>query len=61
MPPGAQIPLSMLRPPDLDLRFMALCQVLIQKGIVTELELLEALKALEAGGPTGSGDKPSES
>ena len=56
----AQIPLSMLRaemPPDLDLRFMALCQVLISKGIVTELELLDALKKLESGNP----GKPSDS
>ena len=49
----AQIPLSMLKPPDLDLRFMALCQVLISKGIVTEVELMDALKSLEG--------KPSES
>jgi hypothetical protein len=40
----AQIPLSSLRePPDLELRFRALCQVLVNKGIVTEAELLEAL------------------
>jgi hypothetical protein len=40
----AQIPLSSLRePPDLEHRFKALCQVLVNKGIVTELELLEAL------------------
>ena len=40
----AQIPLSSLRePPDLDARFKALCQVLVNKGIVTEAELLEAL------------------
>jgi hypothetical protein len=40
----AQIPLSALREsPDLELRFRALCQVLVTKGIVTEVELLEAL------------------
>jgi hypothetical protein len=42
----AQIPLSSLRPPDLETRFDALCQVLIGKGIVTEAELAEALKKL---------------
>jgi len=53
----AQIPLSMLKgespPDDLDLRFMALCQVLIAKGVVTETELLDALKKLE-GKPSDS-------
>jgi hypothetical protein len=42
----AQIPLSSLRPPDLEARFSALCQVLVSKGIVTEAELAEALKKL---------------
>jgi hypothetical protein len=42
----AQIPLSSLRPPDLESRFSALCQVLVSKGIVTEAELAEALKKL---------------
>jgi hypothetical protein len=53
----AQIPLSVLKresPADnLDLRFMALCQVLIDKGILTEAELVDAVKKLEG--------KPSES
>jgi hypothetical protein len=40
----AQIPLSSLREPqELEHRFRALCQVLVNKGIVTEAELLEAL------------------
>ena len=58
----AQIPLSMLRSepmPDLDLRMMALCQVLIAKGLVTESELADALKKLEAG--PADGGKPSDS
>jgi len=52
----AQIPLSLLKgessAPELDLRFAALCQVLISKGVVTEAELLDALKKLE-GKPSG--------
>jgi hypothetical protein len=46
----AQIPLSALTPPvaDLELRFMALCQVLIARGLVSEAELAEALKKLDA-------------
>ena len=42
----AQIPLSALIPlgPDLELRFGALCQLLVTKGIVTEAELATALK-----------------
>jgi hypothetical protein len=41
----AQIPLESLRPdPGLEQRFAALCQLLVGKGIVTEAELLEALK-----------------
>ncbi len=51
----AQIPLSMLAPaPDLDARFMALCQVLIGKGILTEAELAEALRKVESGKPSES-------
>jgi hypothetical protein len=53
----AQIPLSLLKAeaaPDLDLRFLALCQVLISKGVVTEAELVEALKKLEGGKPSES-------
>jgi hypothetical protein len=42
----AQIPLSSLRPPDLEARFSALCQVLVSKGIVSEAELADALKKL---------------
>jgi len=42
----AQIPLSSLRPPDLEARLTALCQVLVSKGIVTEAELADALKKL---------------
>jgi hypothetical protein len=51
----AQIPLSALRPPsaDLEQRFAALVYVLQQKGLVTEAELVEALKKLDG--------KPSES
>ncbi len=52
----AQIPLSALVPPphaDLESRLNALCQLLVSKGLVTEAELLEALKMAEA--------KPSES
>ena len=40
----AQIPLSSLRDaPDLEARFKALCQVLVDKGVVTEAELVQAL------------------
>jgi len=51
----AQIPLSALRPPsaDLELRLSALISVLQAKGLVTEAELADALKKLDA--------KPSES
>jgi hypothetical protein len=46
----AQIPLTALMPPgdQLELRFMALCEVLIAKGVVSEAELAEALKKLDA-------------
>jgi hypothetical protein len=41
----AQIPLDALKPdPGLDAKFAALCQLLISKGLVSEAELLEALK-----------------
>ena len=52
----AQIPLSALRgpDPDLELRLMALCQVLLAKGLITEAELAEAVKQL-GGGVTPSG------
>ncbi|MGE5186859.1 MAG: hypothetical protein ACM31C_32630 [Acidobacteriota bacterium] len=47
----AQIPLVSLmeatRPaPDLEQRFAALCQVLVQKGVISEAELAEALQKL---------------
>ncbi len=51
----AQIPLSSLVPaPDLEARFVALCQVLVGKGLVTEAELAEALKKLDPGKPSDS-------
>jgi hypothetical protein len=41
----AQVPLSSLtNDPDLEARFANLCQLLVKKGVVTEAELLEALK-----------------
>ena len=42
----AQIPLSTLtgNDPDLEVRFVALCQVLMKKGVFTEAELAEALR-----------------
>jgi hypothetical protein len=43
----AQIPLVSLLGPDLDARFVALCQLLVKKGVVTEQELAEALKKTE--------------
>jgi hypothetical protein len=50
-----QIPLSSLVPaPDLELRFMALCQVLISKGVMTEAELTEALKKIDSAKPSDS-------
>ena len=47
----AQIPLASLveaaRPaPDVELRFAALCQLLVAKGVITEAELAEALQKL---------------
>jgi hypothetical protein len=46
----ARVPLSLLQAPDPDLeaRFLALCHVLVAKGLVTEAELAEALKKLKA-------------
>lgn len=46
----AQIPLvSLLAPdrPDLDARFVGLCQLLVKKGVISETELAEALKKTE--------------
>jgi hypothetical protein len=45
----AQIKISSLVPPDdsLEVRFRALCQVLVTKGIITEAELAEALRKPE--------------
>ena len=42
----AQIPLSALaaNDPDLEVRFAALCQVLVKKGIVTDAELADAFR-----------------
>ena len=42
----AQIPLTTLagNDPDLEIRFVALCQVLVKKGVITEDELAEALR-----------------
>jgi hypothetical protein len=52
----AQIPLSSLRPPsDHELRLIALCQVLVAKGVITEAELAEALRKLDGKpGPSES-------
>jgi hypothetical protein len=48
----AQITVGALVPPDHDLetRFLALCQVLVTKGIVSEAELSEALKKPDGKG-----------
>jgi hypothetical protein len=43
----AQIPLVSLLGPDLDARFVALCQLLVKKGVISETELTEALKKTE--------------
>ncbi len=43
----AQIPLSSLMGPDLETRFLALCQLLVKKQLVTEAELADALKKTE--------------
>jgi Type II secretion system (T2SS), protein E, N-terminal domain len=51
----AQIPLAMLVPaPDFEMRFVALCQVLVAKGLVTEAELADALRKLDATKPSES-------
>jgi hypothetical protein len=52
----AQIPLATLVPADDDLerRFLALCQVLQDKGLVSEAELAAALRALDAKGSSDS-------
>jgi hypothetical protein len=53
----AQIPLSVLSSvsaPDIEVRFAALCQLLVSKGIVTAAELTEALKKAEGGNPSDS-------
>lgn len=42
----AQIPLSALTP-DLEMRFSALCALLVKKGVITDAELAEALVALK--------------
>ena len=46
----AKVPLSLLQSadPDLEARFLALCSVLLAKGLVTEGELESALKKLKA-------------
>lgn len=46
----AKVPLSLLQSPDPDLeaRFRALCGLLVAKGVVTEAELADALKAIKA-------------
>jgi len=43
----AQIPLISLQAPDLETRFAALVQVLVAKGLLTEADLLEALRKAE--------------
>jgi len=43
----AQIPLVSLLGPDLDARFVALCQLLVKKGVISDAELAEALKKTE--------------
>jgi len=47
----AQIPLSMLQAPeDLDLQYRALVQLLVAKGVITEVELTEMLIKLKSSG-----------
>ena len=43
----AQIPMISLQAPDLEARFAALVQVLVGKGVLTEAELIEALRKAE--------------
>ncbi len=55
----AQIPLSTLRPElepfiDIETRYAALVHVLVGKGLITELELSEALAKLKAAPPSTS-------
>ena len=41
----AQIPLTSMAPdPGVEAKFAALCQLLVKKGVLTEAELIEALK-----------------
>jgi len=50
-----QIRLSSLVPaPDIEARFMALCQVLISKGVISETELADALRKIDTGKPSDS-------
>jgi hypothetical protein len=51
----AQIPLAALlsQTPDLEARFLGLCSLLVKKGVFTEAELFEALRAVE-GKPSDS-------
>ena len=47
----AQIPLSMLQAPDdPDLQYRALVQLLVAKGVITEVELTEMLIKLKSSG-----------
>jgi hypothetical protein len=51
----AQIPLASLVPAsDIESRFAALCQLLVAKGLVTEAELAEALRAAGSAKPSES-------
>ena len=45
----AQIPLALLTPPDLEMRFTALCQLLLTKGLISEAELDQAIARLQTG------------
>jgi hypothetical protein len=52
----AQIPRALLlAPDDLEARFLALCQLLLAKGVITEAELTDAMKKLEGGGGGSKG------
>jgi hypothetical protein len=47
----AQIPLSMLQAPeDIELQYRALVQLLVAKGVITEVELTEMLVKLKSLG-----------
>jgi hypothetical protein len=51
----AQIPLAMLVPtPTIEVRFTALYQLLVSKGVITEAELAEAIKRLDSSKPSES-------